>query len=296
MRILITGGTGYLGRNIVNEIIKNHTAVLLVRKDSKSKNLKEFENNANIEIFGVSDEEIELAVKSGIDCIIHLATLYGRNGEQLNEILDANYIFPLKILKNAIKYDVKYFFNMDTAINKFVNEYSMTKKQFRDWGQYYASQEKIRFINMKAEHFYGPNDDKVKFIANMIEKMKNNVQYIDTTLGEQERAFIYIDDLIEGFFCILNYEIQKKEMEFTEYELGPNANIKIKDVLKIIKKLTCSTSEIRFGAIPYRKNEEMKSSCDNSKLKSIGWKQKTESFEVGINKILDKEGFTNERK
>ena len=40
----------------------------------------------------------------------------------------------------------------------------------------------------------------------------------------------------------------------------------------------------------------MKSSCDNSKLKSIGWKQKTESFEVGINKILDKEGFTNERK
>lgn len=287
MRILITGGNGYLGTRVVKEIVKKgHTAVLLILKGTS---IEMFKDLPNIEIYYTDSIDIERAFTTNIDCVLHLATLYGRKGESARKVLEANLIFPLQVLENAIKSGVKYFFNIDTAINRLVNEYALSKKQFRDWGEYYVTQENIRFINIKTEHFYGPFDNDVKFIANMLKKLREKMPYIETTLGEQERAFIYIDDLLEAIQCIINYETKQTELEFIEYEVGPDENIKIKDVLNIMKKLTNSTSEIRFGAIPYRKNEEMKSENDNRKLKQIGWKQKTLTFEEGIKKILEEE-------
>lgn len=287
MRILITGGNGYLGTRIVKEIIKKgHTAVLLILEGTTTEMFKDL---PNIEIYSTKSEDIEKAFKTQTDCILHLATLYGRRGESPKKVLEANLLFPLEVLDRAVQYNVKYFFNMDTAINRLVNEYAVSKKQFRDWGKYYASQGKIRFINIQSEHFYGPFDNEVKFIANMLKKLKENTPYIETTLGEQERAFIYIDDLVEAIECIINYETKQDELEFVEYEAGPDENIKIKDALNIMKELTNSRSEIKFGAIPYRKNEEMKSECDNSKLKAIGWQQRILTFAEGIEKILKEE-------
>lgn len=291
MRILITGGNGYLGTKIVKELVKRgNTAVLSILEGTDVQMLS---NMPNVEIYGTTTDEIEKACTSNIDCVLHLATLYGRKNEEPNKILQANLMYPMEILYNSIKNNVKYFFNMDTAINEFTNEYSMSKKQFRNWGKYYAENNKIRFINMVSEHFYGPHDNTVKFIANMLKQLKENTPYIETTLGEQERAFIYIDDLIEAILKIIDYESSKNLNEFVEYEIGPEQNTKIKDALLIMKKLTASKSEIKFGAIPYRKNEEMKSSCDNSKLKSIGWKQNTLTFEEGIKKILKEEKNEN---
>lgn len=288
MRIVITGGNGYLGKRIVKKIVKEseHKVVLILKE---VKNLEEFYDSPNVEKYSTSTEDIRKVFESNVDCVLHLATAYGRRGENSKEILSANLIFPLEVLEMAIKSNVKYFFNMDTAIQKLINQYTVTKKQFRDWGEYYGSQEKIRFINMKSEHFYGPFDNEIKFIANMLNQLRSNKPYIETTLGEQKRAFIYIDDIVEAIMCIIKYETQKEELEFVEYQLGPDNNITIKEALNIMKKLTNSKSEIKYGAIAYRKNEEMESKCDNSKLKAIGWKQKVLTFEEGIEKILMEE-------
>lgn len=287
MKILITGGNGYLGTRVVKRLVKEGNDVILLIKNGSS--TKMFENLQNIEIYSSSKEDIEKAFENGIDLVLHMATLYGRNGENTEEIVQANLMFPMQVLECAIKNNVKYFLNTDTSIQKLINEYTVTKKQFKEWGIYSGEQEKIRFINMKMEHFYGPFDSEVKFIGGMLKKFKNNVPHIETTKGEQERAFIYIDDLIEAILCIIKYETKNEKFEFVEYEIGPDYNIKVKDVLNIIKRLTNSTSEIDFGAIPYRKNEEMESNCNNSKLKSIGWKQKVLTFEEGIKKILEEE-------
>ena len=105
MRILITGGNGYLGRKIVEEIIKRgHTAVLLILEGTDT---SMFSKLQNIEIYSTSEEDIEVACKSNIDCVLHLATLYGRNGESYDKVLNANFLFPLRILDNAIKNDIE---------------------------------------------------------------------------------------------------------------------------------------------------------------------------------------------
>lgn len=189
MRILITGGSGYLGSRVVKELSKRgHTPVLLVREETNIEILrKELENLETYEI--TNNLDIDNSMKTDIDCVLHLATLYGRNGEKNQKVIDANIVFPLKVIESAIQNHVKYFFNIDTAIHKLINAYTITKKHFRDWGKYYGDQEKIRFINMKTEHFYGPYDSNIKFVANIINQLKNNKECIEVTMRRAKKIF-----------------------------------------------------------------------------------------------------------
>ena len=47
--------------------------------------------------------------------------------------------------------------------------------------------DKIRFINMVSEHFYGPHDNTVKFIANMLKQLKENTPYIEASFRDRRR-------------------------------------------------------------------------------------------------------------
>ena len=78
MRILITGGNGYLGTKIVKELVKRgNTAVLSILEGTDAQMLS---NMPNVEIYGTTTDEIEKACTSNIDCVLHLATLYVSNG------------------------------------------------------------------------------------------------------------------------------------------------------------------------------------------------------------------------
>jgi len=156
VKILVTGGNGYLGTRVVYKLIEEGNNVSLLIKNGSSTEM--FENLQNIQIYSTSKNDIEKAFEKGVDIVLHMATLYGRNGETIEEIVQANVLFPMQILQCAIKHKTKYFFNTDTALQKLINEYTVTKRQFKEWGIYAGEQEKIRFVNMKLEHFYGPFD------------------------------------------------------------------------------------------------------------------------------------------
>lgn len=96
MRILITGGNGYLGTKIVKELVKRgNTAVLSILEGTDAQMLS---NMPNVEIYGTTTDEIEKACTSNIDCVLHLATLYGRKNEEPNKILQANLMYPMEIV------------------------------------------------------------------------------------------------------------------------------------------------------------------------------------------------------
>ena len=129
---------------------------------------------------------------------------------------------------------------------------------------------KFTFINMKLEHMYGPKDNFSKFIPFLIENMLRNKEEIKLTRGEQERDFIYIDDVVSAYIVILK-NISQFNKKFYDIEVGTGISIKIRDVSNLIKKLCNSTTKLKFGALPYRKNEVMKSYANPVFLKKIGW-------------------------
>jgi CDP-paratose synthetase len=144
-------------------------------------------------------------------------------------------------------------------------------------------------INFKIEHIYGVNDDNKKFIPWLINEMINGDDAIPLTSGIQKRDFIYVTDVLTAY----NLVIQKCSSlpEWNEFDLGTNSFTEVKEfVLEIavsLEKKYCKgiVHRLKFGSIPYRKNEIMIPELNNTNLMALGWDSKV-AIKEGIKRIL----------
>jgi len=267
-RILITGGTGYLGSNILAALIKlGHEVVLLKRRNSSIDRIQNHVASIKmIDIEGVT--LLEVLLQNNIDTIIHLATSYGRNGESHFEIRKTNVEFPTNLLDAAIKAKVRFFINTDTALPAEVNSYAFTKKQFCTYLQ--SKKDRINVINIVPEYFYGPDDDSWKLITMIMRKLVQQSPVIEFTDGLQQRDFIYITDVVNAYITILSNMEQLKGWK--EFSVSSGQTISIREMAELCKDLCNNeTTELAFGVIPNRQNDLLLSSTNNLALKQLGW-------------------------
>lgn len=270
MRLLITGGTGFLGSHLVKKLLtENHEVLVLKRKISDLSRLANV--SKSISFFDLENGLEKIFNDKKIDGIIHLATNYGRHGESAATVFEANTHFPIKLLNHAVEAKVNFFINTDTSLDKFLNPYSLSKRQFAEWGKWMAIQEKIKFINIRLEHMYGPDDDESKFSSYVIKSLINNVHEINLTKGEQLRDFIYIDDVVLAYLKLVTEASIGNNSNFVDIGLGSGDTISIKEFVLLINDLTESKTVLNFGKLPYRPGEVMYSKSDNTYLNSIGW-------------------------
>ena len=286
--ILITGSTGYLGTRLSKQFLdKGYNIIALCLNHSEK---FAYSNNNKVTTYYLDTDNIrKIFEENTIDVIIHTATLYGRKNERLVDLIKANIEFPCSILDIAQKYNVKLFINTDTILAKNINAYSMTKSHFSDWLSMFAT--KFKCVNLKLDHFYGPNDNPIKFIAWIIENLKRNVDTIDLTEGSQTRDFIYIDDVLTAYNCIIENSEKLSNEKINCFEVGTNIKTPIKDLVLMLKELMHNTkTTLNFGAIPYRKNEVLNYEIDTSGLRLLGWEPKVKLKE-GLSKIIEIEGL-----
>lgn len=279
--LLITGGTGYLGSSVARELLSLGYAVsVVVRPNSSFLRLESFKDE--LSFVNVDDMESFFG-KNKIDGIIHIATNYGRKGETLTDVLNSNLVFSIKLFELAIQNKVGFFINTDTSLPRNLNPYSLSKAQFRDWLKMIPNELKI--INIIPEYFYGPNDDDTKFITGMLHKLKENIEFIDLSEGIQKRDFIYIDDVVSAYMCLIkNFD---KLDQYVDIPLGSARTISLRNLVEMIKKVSNNThTKLNFGKIPIREGDVMESKADISYLLSLGWRP-TLFVEEGISKIID---------
>lgn len=287
MNILITGAGGFLGSALARRIGEmDHQVSLLVRKKT---NLYRLTDLSPFKIGRCdTDAEINKFISDVCpDVVIHTACCYGRGGESPFQIIDSNIWFGMALL-NAIKGLEKKvsFINTGTVLSRDVSLYALTKIQFEELGSYIAnaSNQNIQFINIKLQHMYGPGDDASKFTSYVINACKNNVLTLPLSLGEQKRDFIYIDDVVDAYVKIL--ENMAKLDGQLQIELGSGAAPRLRDFVELAHKLTNSKTELLFGQIPYRENDEMCLIANINSLKNLGWTPKFD-IEAGIKKTIE---------
>lgn len=285
--ILITGINGYLGSKLAKRYAKKYNIIGL---EYSIENLFRLEDE-NFEVYESKDIIFDTIFKNhSIDYIIHTATFYGKEQESDGKMMYANTYLPQLLLEEAIKNDCSLFINTDTVLDRFTSSYTLTKKQFRDWLQFYSSDSKIKVINLELEHFYGPGTSQTNFITLMVKKMLNNDTVIKLTKAEQNRDFLYINDLLQLYD--LMFENESKFSDFEIFNVGTGINTNLKYILQYIKKHTLSSSELDFGAIPYRTNELMESNNDITKLINLGWSPKT-PIDFGLLSVIEFEKNKN---
>lgn len=287
--VFLTGCTGFLGSHLLEMLINAGNEVhCLVRPAS---NLKRVEHLAgNTKFITLQDCDYETYFKdNNIKVVMHCATNYGRLQSDPVEIVQANLILPLQLLHAASRLGIKAFVNTDTILDKGINSYSLSKKQFCEWLRNYS--EKILCINIALEHFYGPNDDPSKFTTYIVHALLNDVEEVDLTEGEQKRDFIYIDDVAGAIMAVME-NLEDLNSGYHHFEVGTGKSIKIKDFVHLVKNITKNEkTRLNFGAIPYRQNEVMDSSVDIGKLAALGWKPKY-TLEQGLIRTIETERNT----
>lgn len=284
-KVLLTGATGFLGSNILKKLVHTHDVSIIVRNVSRYDRIKD--HLPDIKKYNTDELTIEhIVADAQPDIIIHCATDYGRKNISPLKVIEANLVLPLNLLYYANNNGVSMFINTDTYLDKRINHYSLSKKQFREWFENYSKE--MICVNMILEHFYGPYDDKTKFVSFVIQKLLKEEQELELTPGEQKRNFIFIDDVVGAFETVIKHDFQNQN-GFYDFFVGSDDTIAIKDFVTLLKKLSKNQhTHLNFGAIPYRANEVMNSDINTTALKQLGWKVQT-SLEDGLLTTIEAE-------
>ena len=286
--ILLTGANGFLGSYLLESLLlKGYNVVILKRTTSNIWRIKHLVEN--VISYNVDVQNLEKAFSDQrIDYVIHTACHYGRNGDPISKIVDSNLMFGIQLLDACIKYNTDTFFNIDTLLSKYLNVYTLSKKQFVDWLK--QNSEKVQVVNLKLEHIYGPKDDIKKFVPWIINQFKEEVLEIKLIEGKQLRDFVYIDDVVSAIICVIS-KVDKMD-SYNQFDVGSGKLITIKEVILKIKrefeiKFGSSSTQLLFGEIPYREGELMTLEVNIESLKKLGWKPKF-SIDDGIKNIINK--------
>lgn len=284
--ILLTGATGFLGSYLLNALISLNFNVIVIKR-STSNMSRIMHLDGRYKSYNIDIVHLEQAFEDQqIDCVIHTACNYGRNGESILSIVDSNLNLGIKLLDTCLKFKTESFINTDTLLPKNLNIYTLSKKQFVEYLSYHSN--KLRVINLKLEHIYGPKDDETKFLPWLISQFNRNVSEIKLTKGEQKRDFIYIDDVVAAYITVV--KALSSFSNYTELDVGTGELVPLNYFIQYLKECyECNfgsiTSKLVFGAIPYRDGELMSVKVDNQGLLALGWRP-TVHYKNGISLIL----------
>lgn len=290
--IFITGATGFLGSSLVKKFLTmGYHIHALIRKNSDKSRLI---NLPNINYIESHEDNIKnFFKKNKIDILIHTACNYGRGNEDHKEILNTNINLGVQLIDLCDKFNVPLFINTHSTLPRDLNIYSSSKHQFCDILKKRKGPTKI--LNFVFDHMYGPNDDENKFVLFLIKKILKN-ESIKLTKCEQKRDFIYIDDLVEAYFLAVEHFDNSSSKIFYEHEVSSGEVIVLKNFVNELflqlSKHNNLKNNINFGAINYRKGEQMDISLDSKSLHLIGWEAKT-NFSCGIKKLINSQILLN---
>ncbi len=245
MRLVILGATGYLGKKVLEGLVEaGHSMLCITRADMSCLKTKQ------IEYCMLGDHQPCLR-EFQPELFLNMACCYLRNGKTQQDVLEANFCVPAKLLQDAVECGCKRYITIGTSLPDNLNIYSFSKKMFTDLGKWYVEQKGIRFINIRLENFYGEDEPLDRFLPSTINKLLRN-EDIFLTEGVQKRDFIYIKDVVEAILTL----IRKTGPEgIVEIPLGRGEAPSIREVVEYLHHISDSKSKLHFGSIPLRKNE-----------------------------------------
>jgi nucleoside-diphosphate-sugar epimerase len=266
-KILITGINGFLGSHLAMGLKDSFEVIGLVNSINNVERIKEF----SFKLYSFKKDEIEsIFLENNFHAVLHTATVYKRENEPLMNLLRTNIVLPVQLLELCKKYKVPSFLNTDSFFNNkeykysYLSDYTLSKQQVLTWIKLLSVSTSCKVVNMKIFHMYGEHDSLNKFIPSITDMIKNNKSFLNMTPGEQTRDFIYVKDVVSAFDIVLN-SVEKLK-EYQEFEIGSGKSYTIKKLAELIKEITGSNTDLRFGALSYRDGEIMASQVNNFDL------------------------------
>lgn len=280
MKILLTGATGFLGSKILRRLLEEkYQVVLLKRQTSNTGRIEKYMSQCSV--YDTETQEIEEIFKrEQPQVVIHCAAAYGRGDKNPAQVMEVNLMLGMKLLEAASKYQCKWFINTGSYSTKqieknarvehkiYMADYTLSKHQFICWGEEFAALGRLNFITMNLEHIFGEDDDEGKFVY-LVEQSCLNAKSLDLSDGKQLRDYIYSENVVDAYLCVLEH--LQELSGFHQFEVGMGESILLKDFVLLMKEVSGSDIRLNFGIRPRNDAEPASSVADITGLKALGW-------------------------
>ena len=237
MRILVTGGAGFIGTNLIKKLILNGHTVTSI--DNYSTGLKENEiegciyYNNSIKNISVYDRDVYL---KDIDIVYHLAAIarIQPSFERPEDYIDINFNGTYEIVKYCTKYNIPLIYAGSSSHHsgKFKNPYTFSKDIGEDIIKLYQTHFNLKSSTARFYNVYGPHQLTEGGYTTLIGKWLNNIEkgaacdiFGD---GEKRRDFTHVDDIVDGLIRIM-----KQQAYGHIFEFGRGQNHSINEVAKM---------------------------------------------------------------
>lgn len=289
-KVLITGGTGFIGSNVVNELLERgwevHSLVYPPFAPEKE-GLFQYEmnlmDNSAVEKF-LSEHKFEN--------LIHLAWYVGKGCHIADENIDWT-ISTLNLLKSFQKYGGKIFVGAGTISEYeykygYLHEdytptspntlYGESKNSVYKIAKTFCSQHNMQFKWPRIFNLYGPNEKPQRLMPSVINScLKGEDVKVSDCLKFQD--YLHVKDTARGIIDVFESELQGA------VNICSGKPIQLRTIVKKIAELTNFKGQILWGAIPAAFGDEVVIG-NNDKLKSIGWEQQY-SLEEGLKETIN---------
>ncbi|MBR4705477.1 MAG: NAD-dependent epimerase/dehydratase family protein [Paludibacteraceae bacterium] len=278
-KLYIIGGSGFVGKNMVRLLHEKYAIMVF----DKYIDEEYFANYSNVTCYKMELDKEKISQNLPTpEYIINLASIV--TAERDMSLFDAMIQSNLKVLLNLFER-----FKDDKALKLFIQfgsseEYGEIESPFFESAREepnspYALVKQLTtnaammlyrnygfpIMVVRPGNLFGLLQSKSKFIPYVIEQLKNN-QPLNVTPCEQKRDFIYVDDFVEGIHQLMRVaHVAQGEI----VNISSGSSIALKDIIEHCRKILNSTSEVNYGAIPYRANEVMDLRCSMDKFEII---------------------------
>ncbi len=289
MNILITGATGFVGRNLTRYYVDNtdHNVTVIVR--DKSKVEADLVDKITIVVADMNQYSSMRLPLEEYDLFYHFAW-NGTSGPSRKDvkIQNDNVKYTCDAVFLAQKYRCEKFINAGSimeyeCIDNYEKNFVPPESYIYNISKFAADYEAqaisnalgIEYVSAVISNIYGVGEISARFINVMIRKMIHN-EAIDLSSCEQLYDFIYISDAVRAISLV-----GEKGINNTRYYIGNQKLLKLKEFIIKMYNLCNSSSELKFGMIKNFINDDYYKSVNIGGIYELGFIPKV-SFEEGI--------------
>ncbi len=286
MKILVTGGAGFIGSHIVDAYIHaGHNVVII--DDLSTGRIQNVNRNAEFICANIQDAEVEeVFQRHSFDVVNHQAAQMDVRRSVEDPIFDArnNVIGFINILQNAVKNGVKkvifsssggaiygeqdYFPADEEHKLQPYSPYGITKLVGEKYLFFYALNYGIKYTALRYANVYGPRQNpfgEAGVVSIFTKMLLENRQPVINGSGEQTRDFVYVKDVVKASLLSL----QQKESNI--FNIGTSRETTVNQLYDSLCRAANRQGEAKHG--PAKEGEQFRSVISYKKAeKELGWK------------------------
>ncbi|MDY6916199.1 MAG: GDP-mannose 4,6-dehydratase [Candidatus Cloacimonadota bacterium] len=312
MKILVTGGSGFIGSHLCEKLLGKQETVFnldnfcdFYSPEIKRRNIEPVLENSNYKLLegDICDEEYldEIFSKHEFDMVIHLAAMAGVRPSIENPQLytKVNINGTMNLLEKCRKYSVKKFifassssvygnntkipFSESDRVDFPVSPYAATKKAGELLCHSYYHLYGISVACLRFFTVIGPRQRPDLALHKFARKIVNNKPIQIYGDGTSKRDYTYIDDIIDGVLKAIEFVLLNKQYEI--FNLGESKRIDLSHFIRTLEKELQKTAIKEW--LPMQPGDVFLTYADISKSRKVLDYEPRYTFELGVKKFVE---------